>query len=163
MSDNVSSAQASADSQVGKNECTAWQTLLQRIPYSGHLGLEAQQCDAGILIHLPYREAFIGNFMLPALHGGVIGALIEITARVAAQREDTQTRCPRILGSNINYLRSAQAQHTFAIAEIVRQGRRTSLVQVSCWQGDKTAPIASGRVQLLFATSGANQDDSHEG
>lgn len=77
--------------------------------YARHLGLEVQRDDAGLVVHMPCREALIGNFMLPALHGGVLGALIELTGRVAAQSQDTETRCPRILDSHINYLRSAQA------------------------------------------------------
>jgi uncharacterized protein (TIGR00369 family) len=99
--------------------------------------------------------------MLPALHGGVLGALIELTARVAAQSRDAETRCPRILDSHINYLRSAQARSTFARAQIVRQGRRTSLVQVTCWQGEKSKPIVSGQVQLLLPTMATQQEDRH--
>lgn len=146
MSGITDPVQSRADHGAG----TAWHTLLERIPYARHLGLEIQQGQTGIEVHLPYREALIGNIMLPALHGGVIAALIEITARVAAQRQDAGTRRPRILDCNINYLRSARAQSTFASAEIVRQGRRTSLVQVACRQEGTSAPIASGRVQLLF-------------
>ena len=128
----------------------AWQSLLARIPYARHLGLEIRQGQAGIEVHLPYREALVGNSMLPALHGGVIGGLIEITARVAAQSQDAQARRPRILDCNIDYLRSARAQSTFASAEIIRHGRRTALVQVTCRQDGTSAPIARGRVQLLF-------------
>jgi uncharacterized protein (TIGR00369 family) len=138
-------------------ECSAWQTLLEGIPYSVHLGLEARALGSSILIYLPYREALIGNFMLPALHGGVIGALMEITALVAAQRKDLQNRNPRILGSNVNYLRSAQASPTFAKAQIIRQGRRTSLVEIKCWQSDESCPVASGQVRLLFNTASLSQ------
>ncbi len=128
----------------------AWQRLLARIPYARHLGLETRQKQTGTALHLPYREALIGNPVLPALHGGALGGLIEITARVAAQSRDTMGRRPRILDCDIDYLRSARAQSTFAGAEIVRQGRRASLVQVTCWQEGASAPIARGRVQLLF-------------
>tara|TARA_R110001592_G_scaffold132026_2_gene346194 strand:+ start:311 stop:799 length:489 start_codon:yes stop_codon:yes gene_type:complete len=139
-----------------------WQTLLVSIPYAQHLGLEVQSDETNLVVHLPYREALIGNFMLPALHGGVLGALIELSARLAAQSHDKEKRCPRVLDSNINYLLSAQARSTFASAEIVRQGRRISLVQVTCWQGDRTTPIASGRVQLLLPTMDVKQSGAHE-
>ena len=126
------SAQQSSSPTEKEKECSDWGALLERIPYARHLELEVQRYDAGLVVHMPCREALIGNFMLPALHGGVIGALIELIARVAAQSQDTETRCPRILDSHINYLSSAQARSTFASAEIVRQGRRTSLVRVTC-------------------------------
>lgn len=159
MSTTGDSVQPSPHRTESENECAAWQALLDRIPYARHLGLEAQRDEASLLVHMPCREALIGNFMLPALHGGVLGALIELTARVAAQRQDTEKRCPRIVDSHINYLRSAKARSTFASAEIVRQGRRTSLVQVTCWQSEKSKPIASGRVQLLLPAMAANQKD----
>ncbi|MAO25935.1 MAG: thioesterase [Roseovarius sp.] len=161
MSTTGDSAQPISGPTESRKECADWQTLLERIPYARHLGLEVQRGDAGVLVHLPCREALIGNFMLPALHGGVLGALIELTARVAAQSQDAETRCPRILDSHINYLRSAKARSTFAKADIVRQGRRTSLVQVTCWQGEKSKPIASGQVQLLLPTMAAQQEDRH--
>ena len=138
-----------------------WQSLLERIPYARHLGLEVQRNDTAIEVHLPYRDALIGNIMLPALHGGVIGGLIEITARVAAQSRDAQTRSPRILDCNVDYLRSARARSTYAAAEIVRQGRRTTLVHVTCWQHRAQSPVAHGRVQLLFesAPRGKTRED----
>jgi acyl-coenzyme A thioesterase PaaI-like protein len=132
---------AAIDTQV------AWQALLERIPYARHLGLEILQDPTGVQLHLPYRQALIGNIMLPALHGGVLGALVEVTARVAAQSQ-----------------RSARAQSTFAGAEIVRQGRRTSLVRVICWQDRVSAPVADGRVQLLFETArdGGNREEHND-
>ena len=161
MSTTGDSAQPISGAAESGKECADWQALMERIPYARHLGLEVQRGDAGVLVHLPCREALIGNFMLPALHGGVLGALIELTARVAAQSQDAEIRCPRILDSHINYLRSAKARSTFARADIVRQGRRTSLVQVTCWQGDENKPIATGQVQLLLPTMAAQQEDRH--
>jgi len=161
MSTTGDSAPQISGTAESAKECADWQALLERIPYAQHLGLEVQRGDAGVLVHLPCREALIGNFMLPALHGGVLGALIELTARVAAQSQDAETRCPRILDSHINYLRSAKARSTFARADVVRQGRRTSLVQVTCWQGEKSKPIASGQVQLLLPAMVAQQEDRH--
>ncbi|ADP96885.1 thioesterase [Marinobacter adhaerens] len=162
MSTISDSAQPISGPTESGKEYADWQALLERTPYARHLGLEVQRGDAGLLVHMPCREALIGNFMLPALHGGVLGALIELTARVAAQSQDTGKRCPRILDSHVNYLRSAKARSTFASADIVRQGRRTSLVRVICWQSDKSKPIASGQVQLLLPTIAVKQEDLHE-
>ncbi|HAX09206.1 MAG TPA: PaaI family thioesterase [Marinobacter hydrocarbonoclasticus] len=159
MSTVSDSVQQTSGAIEARNECADWQALLECIPYAQHLGLEAQPETEGALVHLPCREALIGNFMLPALHGGVIAALIELTARVAAQHRDNNKRCPRILDSHINYLRPAKARSTFAGAEIVRQGRRTSLIEVVCWQGERAAPIANGRVQLLLPIMAAKKAD----
>lgn len=128
-------------------------SLLARIPYARYLGLEIQHNQNELEIHLPYREALVGNSMLPALHGGVIGGLIEITARVAAQSHDRDGRRPRIQNCDVDYLRSARAQSTYACAQIVRHGRRSALVQVSCRQQDSNAWVACGRVQMLFSST----------
>jgi hypothetical protein len=139
MSTTGDSAPQISGTAESAKECADWQALLERIPYAQHLGLEVQRGDAGVLVHLPCREALI----------------------VAAQSQDAETRCPRILDSHINYLRSAKARSTFARADIIRQGRRTSLVQVTCWQGDDKKPIATGQVQLLLPTMAAQQEDRH--
>ncbi len=141
------------DRDVHADTQATWQRLLERIPYARHLGLAIQQSDTAVEVHLPFRDALIGNIMLPALHGGAIGGLIEITARVAAQSRDAQARRPRILDCNVDYLRSARARSTYAAAEIVRQGRRTTLVHVTCWQDRAQSPVAHGRVQLLFESA----------
>ena len=153
MSDMIDSVQSRPDLSEDPGKGCAWQALLDRFPYARHLGLQAQQHDEGMVVALPYRESFIGNFMLPALHGGVLGAVIEIPARAAAQNADEDARCTRIVDSNINYLRSARAVTTFAKASIVRQGGRTSLIEVTCWQENKNRPVTSGRVQLLFTAT----------
>ncbi len=49
--------------------------------------------------------------------------------------------------------RAARAAPPYAAAEIFRQGRRTALVHVSCWQDRASTPVAHGRVQLLFETA----------
>ncbi|MGB1581376.1 MAG: PaaI family thioesterase [Nevskiales bacterium] len=149
MSGITKLAESSEDHAIA----TAWQSLLARIPYARHLGLEVNQGQNGIEIHLPYREALVGNSMLPALHGGVIGGLIEITARIAVQSHDRDGRYPHILTCNTDYLRSAGAQSTFASPKIIRHGRRSALVQVTCRQEDSSDWIACGRVQLLFPLS----------
>ena len=121
------------------------------VPFNRLLGFKAEELSRGFVrARCPFKPELIGDARRPALHGGVLGALIEITARVAAQSQDAGGRRPRILNCDIDYLRSARAQSTFASAEIVRQGRRTSLVQVTCRQDGTSAPIARGRVQLLF-------------
>jgi len=98
------------------------------------------------------------------------GRVVGIQPRFMAEREWTHTGLSELhlvetmaefLDSHINYLRSAQARSTFARADIIRQGRRTSLVQVTCWQGDENKPIATGQVQLLLPTMAAQQEDRH--
>ena len=45
-------------------------------PYAAVLGVGADDGETAT-VRLPYRDALVGNPMLPALHGGVIGAFVE--------------------------------------------------------------------------------------
>ncbi|GAC31355.1 hypothetical protein GPLA_0437 [Paraglaciecola polaris LMG 21857] len=36
------------------------------------------------------------------------------------------------------------------------------MVSVTCWQNDKSKPIASGQVQLLLPTIAAEQEELHD-
>ena len=54
--------------------------LIAAIPYAEHLGL-AGSLEAGELVtRLPFRDDLVGNPGPPALHGGVVGAFLELTA-----------------------------------------------------------------------------------
>ena len=56
------------------------QELVAGIPFCQTLGIEVDYLGDEITTHLPFNENFIGNPAIPALHGGVIGAFLEITA-----------------------------------------------------------------------------------
>jgi uncharacterized protein (TIGR00369 family) len=133
------------------------------MPYARHLGLDVQAQGGPLRVHLPYRDALIGNVMLPALHGGVLGGLIEGTASLAAREGSDSIRPPQILNCNIDYLRSAGPQSTYASAEITRRTRRTMLVHVYCWQSDARSPVATGRVQLLLGAPAARAGSAAQG
>ena len=53
--------------------------LLQHIPYAQFLGLQVEQQGNEIITVLPFDEHLIGNTNLPAIHGGAVGAMLEIS------------------------------------------------------------------------------------
>ena len=55
-------------------------SLVDGIPFCKALGIQVDYLGYEITAHLPFRQEFIGNPAIPALHGGVIGAFLEITA-----------------------------------------------------------------------------------
>lgn len=118
--------------------------------YPEHLGLEMLAGEDGVQLHLPYREHLIGNYMIPALHGGVMGGLIQEGARLAVCARLGGRTLLRILNCNIDYHRPAKPMATYASVEIGRHSRRTMLAQVVCWQSRDRSPVASGRVQILL-------------
>jgi acyl-coenzyme A thioesterase PaaI-like protein len=54
--------------------------LVQAIPYCRHLGVIARLEGELLTLELPFAAHLVGNPMLQALHGGVIGSLLEMAA-----------------------------------------------------------------------------------
>ena len=54
--------------------------MLARIPYAQFLGVRAELAGDEMTLIMPFAERLVGNIKLPALHGGVVGAFMEMTA-----------------------------------------------------------------------------------
>jgi len=127
--------------------------LIEQIPYAQHLGLRTAMISGIRYLRMPYCSRLVGNMMLPALHGGTLGALMEIAALIACQQLDSLRSMPKLIDSTIDYLRSGKAKDTYALARIVRSGQRVITVHVECWQDDSSNVIAIMRMQLLIPDS----------
>ena len=92
---------------------------------------------------LPFAEHLIGNPVLPAIHGGVLGAFMEMTALAQLSVSQGLERQPKPIDVTVEYLRSGRPLTTFARASIKRLGRRIANVHVEAWQDTRAAPIAS--------------------
>ena len=117
--------------------------ILARIPYARFLGVRMELHGDEMTGVLPFSEHLIGNPMLPALHGGVIGAFMEMTALGQLLIAERLMRQPRPVDVSIDYLRSGRPRDTYARALIKRVGRRIANVQVEAWQDARAAPIAA--------------------
>lgn len=135
--------------ESGLDDQASWQQILDQIPYAKHLGLCVSN-DNGLQLVMPFKDKLVGNTMIPAIHGGTIGGLMEITALVACKALTKSARMPKLIDSSTDYLRSGRTQTTYAQAEIIRQGRRVLAVRTTAWQSDITVPIAVGRANLLI-------------
>lgn len=59
-----------------------FQPLVDSIPYAGYIGLEFQRFGDNVIFKLPRNPDNIGNPILPAIHGGVIGGFMELSAAI---------------------------------------------------------------------------------
>lgn len=125
--------------------------FLDAIPYCRHLGITAEVKDGALVLVMPIVERHIGNVALPAIHGGVIGSLLETAALVQIIWETQTSRVPRPVDITIDYLRSARAETSHASARITKQGRRVVNVHAQMWQGDPAKPVAALRGHFLLA------------
>lgn len=124
--------------------------LTDAIPYARFLGVRAERVAGELLCRLAYAPDLVGNTALPALHGGVLGALLESTAVVQLLFEADTVVLPKTITITVDYLRSAGPLDTFAKGRVTRLGRRIATVQTEAWQDDRSKPVASAVAHLLL-------------
>ncbi len=124
--------------------------VLDAIPYARFLGVGVDRVNGALECVLPFREELVGNPVLPAVHGGVMGAFRELTAILRLIDESGTDRVPRPINFAIDYLRSAGPTTTRGRADIFKFGRRVAVVHVVAWQDDPARPVASGNGKFLL-------------
>lgn len=124
--------------------------LLAGIPYAQYLGVRAELAGDEMTAILPFAPHLIGNPMLPAIHGGVLGAFMEMTALAQLSIIQGLSRQPKPIDISVEYLRSARGLTTYARADIRKIGRRIANVHVEAWQDTRATPIALLRGHFLL-------------
>ncbi len=127
--------------------------LFAPIPYAAFLGLRSEITGGELYGVMPFAEHLIGNPTIPALHGGTLGAFMELTAVAELARRGGGGALPRTIGVTVEYLRSGRARDTYARADVKRLGRRIANVAVEAWQDDRTKPIALLYGRFLLPTA----------
>ncbi len=118
--------------------------LVDAIPYARFLGVRLERTAGGLLCVLPFADEIVGNARLPAVHGGVVGSFLELTALLGLLDESESDRIPKPITFGTDYLRSAGPRDTYGRAEIVKLGRRIANVRVVAFQDDESRPVAAG-------------------
>jgi acyl-coenzyme A thioesterase PaaI-like protein len=95
-------------------------------------------------------QSLIGNPILPAIHGGTVGALLESAAIFKLVWEIRSIAVPKTINITVDYLRSARVVDTHARAIITKHGRRVANVQVRAWQADEAKPVAAAHAHFLL-------------
>jgi acyl-coenzyme A thioesterase PaaI-like protein len=142
------------------------------VPYNRLLGVRFDRLGDELTGRLPFRDGLIGNPVLPAIHGGVTGSFLEITAlmqlawdrvlgvmdaggeaaeRVAAGHFPAY---PKTIDITIDYLRPGLPRETFARAIVQKAGRRVANLHVEAWQDSRARPIAMLRGNFLMPGEG---------
>lgn len=116
--------------------------LLAHLPYARFLGIEVDRKGSELTTVMPFADELVGNVNLPALHGGAIGAFLEITSIVQLLFDTACEKLPKTIDISIDYLRSGRPQDTYGRAIVTRQGRRVANVRTEIWQDERSKPIA---------------------
>jgi len=132
---------------------TRLSAVLGSIPYAQFIGMRAELAGDEMTAILPFSDHIVGNPLLPAIHGGVLGAFMEMTALAQLSVAEPLKRQPRTIDVSIEYLRSGRPLTTFARAHIKKVGRRIANVHVEAWQEQRAAPIAALRGHFLLTAA----------
>ncbi|MEO8811783.1 MAG: PaaI family thioesterase [Caulobacteraceae bacterium] len=125
--------------------------ILAAIPYAGYLGMGATLAGDEMTALLPFSPRLVGNTMIPALHGGILGAFMELTALLQLSIREPLRRQPRTIDITIEYLRPGRAVATFARADVRKVGRRIANVHVEAWQEARSIPVAALRGHFMLS------------
>lgn len=124
--------------------------FLAAIPYARFLNISIDQKGDEITTVMSFEHKLIGNPILPALHGGAIGAFLEMTSIIQLAFETGIAAVPKPIGLTIDYLRSGKPLDTYGRAHITKQGRRVATVHAEAWQEDRARPIAAAHGHFLL-------------
>ncbi len=142
--------------------------LVGRTPYHAFLGVSFQRLGDELTARLTYDDMLIGNPTLPAIHGGVTGAFLEITAivqlawdgvwEIMESGEAGAARIaagdfppnPKTIDVTIDYLRSGRPRDAYARAQVTKRGRQIANVRVEAWQDERARPIAVAHGHFLL-------------
>ncbi|QYK42893.1 MAG: PaaI family thioesterase [Paracoccaceae bacterium] len=140
----------------------ALRALVGGVPYIQYLGIEFDRRGDELTAVLPYRDELIGNPLIPALHGGVTAAFLEVAAIIelswsilweemeqgrldpSAMDAAHLPRLPKTIDFTVDYLRSGLPRDAYARARVNRSGRRYASVHVEAWQDNRARLFAQG-------------------
>ena len=127
--------------------------FIARTPLAQEMGLRCEVMGDEMTMIMPFQDKLIGNIMIKAIHGGAIGAFLELTAQAQVFLVvDYLPHPPRPINLTIDYLRQGHAKDTYARATITKMGRRMCSVQAEAWQDEKTKPVTT--LMAHFMVSG---------
>ena len=123
--------------------------LAEAIPYARWMRIAPENTTGELLTRMRYHETLIGNTYLPAIHGGTLGAMLEMAAIFHLLWETDAQTVPKIVNITVDYLRSARPVDVIACAKVTKQGRRVVNVSVEAWQEDRSRPVAAAQIHFL--------------
>jgi acyl-coenzyme A thioesterase PaaI-like protein len=142
--------------------------MVAGLPYLRRLGVRFDRRGDELTAVLPFDEALIGNPFLPALHGGVTAAFLEIAALIelgwvlvwedmeagrldpAALTPEAMPRLPKTIDFTVDYLRPGLPRDAYARARVNRSGRRYASVHVEAWQDNRSRLFAQATGHFLM-------------
>lgn len=153
---------------VKQRRDAALAALVNAVPYIRFLNITFDRRGDELTSVLHFDDKLIGNPFLPAIHGGVTAAFLEVTSvitlnwshlwpRIESGELDpedlaagTLPRQPKTIDFTVDYLRSGLPRDAYARATVNRSGRRYASVHVEAWQDHKDRLFAQATGHFLI-------------
>ena len=142
--------------------------LVKGVPYVRFLDITFDRRGDELTAVLNFDEKLIGNPMLPAIHGGVTAAFLEVTSIItlswsflwpdiesgqidpADMVDGNLPRLPKTIDFTVDYLRSGLPRDAYARATVSRAGRRYASVRAETWQDNRGRLFAQAAGHFLM-------------
>src|SRR5207302_3252062 len=128
--------------------------LAEAIPYAKWMQIAPENTTGELLTRMRYHDLLIGNTFLPAIHGGTLGAMLEMAAIFHLLWETETETVPKIVNITVDYLRSARPRDVVAAAKVTKQGRRMVNVFAEAWQDDRPGAVVRSEEHTSELQSG---------
>jgi len=105
--------------------------MAKHIPFNRYLGIEVMGLSDGFArMEIPFREELIGDPLKPALHGGVLSALIDACGGAAVFTLVDPPEKVSTIDLRVDYLRPGELSRIACEATVARMGHRVASVDM---------------------------------
>jgi uncharacterized protein (TIGR00369 family) len=121
------------------------QVAEELVPFNKWLGMKVEHMDRGrVTISIPWRPEIVGDPTVPALHGGVIGAVADATGGIAVWTmvDNPATRISTV-DMRVDYLRPGKQETLVADAHVIRFGARLGWADVRLYHPEKETDLVA--------------------
>ena len=141
----------------------------RQIPFNAFLGVRVSALSEGrCILHLPWRDVFVGDPYRQVLHGGVTSTLMDTAGGAAAF---TQINLPHdrlsTVDIRIDYLRPGPPGDLYCEAVAERIGKHVASTRMALWEFNPDEedlsnkhPIATGRGVYSVKRAAVGEPDS---
>ncbi len=128
------------------------------VPFNKLLEMKVEECGEGFArVRIPFRDELVGDVRRPALHGGVISAVIDACGGLAVWTQFEVEDLISTVDLRTDFLRPGPDCDICVESKVVRMGNRVSVVHTVVYPShDKSTIVAEGRA--VYNTRRVNQD-----
>lgn len=112
--------------------------MTTQIPFNRVLGIQVVELSEGhAILSVDYRPDLVGDPLRPALHGGVLSALIDTCGGAAVWTTIGENDRISTIDMRVDYLRPAPLERLLACADVIRAGNRVGVASIRAYPASR--------------------------